>query len=238
MLKSKRKNTITSFFDGSNSETLKVLSPCFEDDFFGSLVNEYRWTKYTLGADPPTQVIVSVENGACALTLTNAIEAQISGLYFGDICPFRLDRGPIIEARVMWTVMPTENTKMTAVLGLCNATAGDIDAITDSVWFRWDGDTGGLITLESDDTAHEQSKVTSGVTSLINTWQILRLDLTDMQNVRFYIDGARVAKATSFIIHTDVDQEYQPMIRLDKAADALDLGVLKVDYVRVWQTRD
>lgn len=238
MLKSKKKNTITTFYESSNAETLLALSPMFEDDFFGALLDEHKWTKYTAGAAPPTQLIASGENGVCALTMTAAVEAQISGLYFADICPFRLDRGPIMEARVRWTTLPAEVTKMTAVIGLCNATAADIDAITDSVWFRWDGDTLGLITLESDDTGHEQSKVTSGITSVINTWQILRLDLTDMQNARFYINGARVAAATTFIIHTDIDQEYQPMIRLDKSADAGDLGVMEVDYVKVWQTRD
>jgi hypothetical protein len=238
MLKSKKKNNITTFYNSSNAETYLALAPQFEDDFFGALLDTHKWTKYTAGAAPPTQLITSVENGVCQLLMTNAVEAQISGLYFADICPFRLDRGPVMEARVRWTTLPAEVTKMTAVLGLCNATAGDIDAITDSVWFRWDGDTLGLVTCESDDTGHEQSKVTSAITSVINVWQIFRIDLTDMQSAKFYINGTQVAKTTTFIVHTDIDQEYQPMIRLDKSADAGDLGVMEVDYVRVWETRD
>lgn len=238
MLKSKRKNTITTFYESSNAETYLALSPMFEDDFFGAALDAYKWT--VLDALGATELVASAENGVCALSLTNAAEIQVAGLYFGDICPFRLNRGPIFEARVRWTTLPAEVTKMTAVLGLAAATAADIDNITDSVWFRWDGDTIGLVTCESDDTAagHEQSKITSAISVLINIWHIFRIDLTDPAAARFYIDGARVAKATTFNVDTDADQEYQPYIRLDKAANAGDLGVMEVDYVRVWETRD
>lgn len=229
-------NGILQFFDKTTFETVRPIAPVlFEDDFLGAALDTHKWTAYDAGA--ATEAILTGQNGVCALTLTNAVEAQIAGLYFADVLPIMLDHKPIFEARVRWTTLPAELTKMTAVVGLASATAADIDDVTDSVWFRWDGDTLGLVTCESDDTVHEQSKVTSAVTSVINVWQILRIDLSDPQSAKFYIDGVRVAAATTFIIHTDLDQEYQPYIRLDKSADAGDLGVMEVDYVRVWSAR-
>jgi hypothetical protein len=239
MLKSRRKNGITSFYETNNAETLLPLAPIFEDDFWGAALNEKTWTKYTAGAAPPTQLIITGENGVCALTMTNDVEAQICGIYFGTIYPFRLDRGPVFEARVRWTTLPAEATKMTAVVGLASATQADIDNVADSVWFRWDGEGLGLMTVESDDvSANETSKVATGITSEINKWQILKIDLTVPTAVKFYINGLQVAKTTTFNVSTDPDQEYQVYFRLDKSADAGDLGVMEIDYVKVWETRD
>ena len=226
------------FYESTNSETYLPFAPCFRDDFWGATLDLHKWL--ALDALNATQAITSIENGACELALTNAAEIQMAGLFFNDMLPFRLNRGPVFEARVRWTTLPAEVTKMTAVCGLASATAADIDNIAGSVWFRWDGDTLGLLTCESDDTAalHETTKVTTGLSSVINVWQILRIDCSVPAAVRFYVNGARVCGTTTFNINTVAAQGYQPYIRLDKAANAGDLGVLEIDYVKVWQARD
>ena len=140
MLKSKKKNDITTFYNSSNGETLLALAPYFHDDFNGPALNTFNWTALDAGA--ATEAIVSGENGVLALTLTSEDLDQTAGIYFGDICPFRLDRHPIFEARVRWTVdLLGAEGSATAVIGMANAT-GAIDAITDSCWFRFDGNTG------------------------------------------------------------------------------------------------
>lgn len=236
--KAKWINYVLQFFDSSTYETVLPVAPVFfQDDFLGANVDVHKWTKYVVGAGAPTQLIVTSENGAAQLLLTNADEVQISGLYFGDILPFMLDHKPIFEARVRFTTDLAGTA--TAVFGLCCATNGAIDSITDSVWFRFDGGTGLLATCECDDTAagHEKSKVTTGITFLTNIWHILRIDCSVPTDVKFYIDGVRVCATTTFDISTDADQEYQPMLRLDKAHEAADLGIAEVDYCRVWSTR-
>lgn len=236
--KAKWLNGLLYFWDSVTHERVLPVAPVyFRDDFLGAAVDTHKWTKLTVGAGPPTQLIITSQNGAVQLLMTNADEVQYSGLYFGDILPFMLDHRPIFEARVRFTTLLTGTS--TAVFGLCSATNASIDNVTDSVWFRFDGATGGLAQAESDDTAagHEKSKVTTGSTFLVNEWHILRIDLSTATDAKFYIDGVRVCSTTTFDVSTDADQEYQPMIRLDKAHEAADLGVAEVDYVRVWSSR-
>lgn len=235
--KAKWQNNLLHFFDSTTFETVRPVAPVlFEDDFLGAALDTHKWTAIdALGA---TEAIATGENGVCALTLTNAVEVQKAGLYCADMLGIVLDHKPIFEARLRFTTVPAEATKMTAVVGLASADAADIDNITHSAWFRWDGDTVGLITCETDEgTAHETSKVTTGLTIVVNVWHIFKIDMSDPTSVKFYYDGVRVCAGTTFNMHTDATQGFQPYIRLDKAADAGDLGVMEVDYVRVWSAR-
>ena len=232
-------NGILSFFESTTHETVLPVAPAvFYDDFLGSALDgSINWTAYDTGAATET-LKANVASGVCELYLTNADETQIAGLYFGDQRPFVLNQGVQFEAKVRFTVLPTENTKATACIGLCGATNAAVDTVATSIWFRLDGDTGGLITCDSDDvSAHEKSKVTTGITLVASEWVILRIDCTDTASCRFYVNGGQVCSATTFDMSTTPAVALQPVIRMDKGHDVLDLGTMEVDYVRVWQKR-
>ena len=114
-----------------------------------------------------------------------------------------------------------------------NATA---DTVAESIWFRLDGATGGLITVENDDTSNETSKVTTGVTLLNTDWAILRIDCTDITSIKFYINGNLVASGTTFTMAQVAALTLQPILRLNKASGT-SVGTMLVDYVKVWQRR-
>lgn len=228
-------NQYARVYNKSTHETLRIEgAPIFYlQDFLGRALDSTVNFALLDNLGATETIVANGSGGALALALTNAVEVQFAGMSFSDQCCFQLDKKLIFEARIRFTTDIAGAS--TAVIGLSNATNADIDAITDSVWFRCDGATGNLIQVEQDDTAHETSKVTTGVTLATNAWAVLRIDLTDYESIKFYVDGVRVATSTTFVNHTDVDQEYQVMIRLDKAANALNLGVMEVDYVKVWQ---
>jgi hypothetical protein len=56
-------------------------------------------------------------------------------------------------------------------------------------------------------------------------------------DVKFYIDGARVAASTTFDMSAVPTLKLQPVARMDKAAANTNLGVMEVDYIKVWQNR-
>ena len=105
--------------------------------------------------------------------------------------------------------------------------------------FRWDFATGGLIQVETDDTAggHETSKITTGVTLIADQWCVLRIDCTVITDVKFFINGQRVAAATTFNMNTAPTVGLQPVVRISAAAADSSAGSINVDYIRCWQRR-
>ena len=236
-IKGKWLSGILSFFESTTHNTVKPVAPVvFHDDFLGSALDATtNWVLYDSGGAETETLAASVASGAAALTLTAANGVELAGLYFGDQLPLVLNQGLCFEARVRFTVLPAVAT--TAVIGLCGATNPSIDAVAESIWFRWD--FSGLITCETDDTAagHETSAVTTGVTLVANEWVILRIDCNDTASVKFYVNGQRVCSATTFNCSTAPAVDLQPILRLDKAAAAANLGVMQIDYVTIWQKR-
>jgi hypothetical protein len=116
--------------------------------------------------------------------------------------------------------------------------AGDKNAVADTVaegiWFKADGS--GVIVAESDDTANNNDDTATGVTLTATTFAIFRIDCSTTTDIKFYINGARVASGTTFDMSTVPTLALQPYFHIAKASGA-GLGVLDVDYVRVWQAR-
>jgi len=210
-----------------------VAGVVFHDHFLGKAWDvTNKWTALDTAGATET-LLADQPGGVVQLLLTNAAEIQLAGMYTADERQFTLNRGLNFEARIRFTTLPANAT--TAVIGLTGNTNAAIDTIAESIWFRWD--FSGAVTVECDDTAagHEKSKVATGVTLLADIWHVFRISCDDIASCRFFIDGAQVAASTTFNMNTVPTLQLQPMLRLDKAADALNLGVMEVDYVTVWQ---
>jgi hypothetical protein len=223
------------FYDPANkSATAQTMAGMYwEEHFIGKIVDiTNTWTKLVTGAAPPTQLIKADQpGGVLELILTAAVEVQLSGIYMGDERPFTLNRGLNFEARYRFTTLPANAS--TAVIGLCGDHNAAIDTVAESIWFRHD--FSGLITVETDDTSNETSKVTTGVTVVANEWVVVRIDCSNPASVLFFVNGSQVASGTTFNMNTTPALQLQPVARLDKAASASNLGVMEIDYVKVWQ---
>jgi len=240
----KRIGGALSFFDGVTQETVAPFYPLvFMDDFVGadlvipaaaSEESGCHWSKKIVGAAPPTVAgVANAANGVMACTLTSASQKQDAGLYFGDQRNFSVEQGCIFEARVKLSVLPTLVAE--AVIGLYGDWADGPDAISESIAF--DADGSGAITCGTDDDTTDSGQISTGVTATNAQWKIYRIDMTDVTNVLFFIDGVGVATGTTFAYAaTGANAILQPYLGLYKASGA-GVGTMQVDYVKIWQNR-
>jgi len=219
--------------DDDTGETLQLLAPVnYVEEFLDDAGIIAPWTARDTNA--ATEAIVADgARGVIALTLTNANEAQLAGIDWADHRPLVLNQYLAIEFRFRFTVLPTGS--VVAVLGLCGDHNAAVNTVAESIWFRADGS--GAITVETDDTSNETSQVATGVTLIADQWCVGRIECEDFEDVRFYLDGARVASGTTFNMTTVDALALQPVVRVGKESAATTVGTLQIDYVKVWQRR-
>lgn len=119
-------------------------------------------------------------------------------------------------------------------VGMAGVWTDGPDNMSRSVWFA--ARASGEIFCEIDD-AGTDSSVTSGVTATTAQWKRLKIDATAIADIKFYIDDVRVASGTTFgFAGTGDDALMQPYVGCYKVS-GVGVGVLKVDYARVWCQR-
>ena len=229
------------FYDGATFETLKAMFPIeFYDDFIGADVvipasgaveSGVKWSKKIVGIAPPTVAKTSDGiNGMVLASLTSAEQKQDGALHMNDELMFSIAQGAIFETRLSLTTLPTLGG--VASFGLWGAWADGGSAYR----VGFEVPAGGIVTCESDDGATDTAAATS-VTLVAGTYNIFRIDCTTQTNIKFYIDGVRVAASTTFNnAASAAHSQSQPHLGLYKASGA-GLGVMSIDYVKIWQNR-
>ena len=227
---------ILTFFEGTTHERVLPLSPIvFYDDFNGAgLQTTDQWTAIDVSSAGNTTPLIAADvgNGVARLPLDVTSEAQESGLTWGDQRPLVLNQGLIFEARVALQTLPTLLSE--AVFGLAGDKNAVADSVAESIWFKVDGN--GVVVVENDDTSNTNDDISTGTTLTAGTYAIFRIDCTTITDCRFYINGESVATGTTFDMSNVAALKLQPYFHIAKASGA-GLGVLDVDYVRVWQNR-
>jgi hypothetical protein len=228
------------WYDKSTFETLKTSFPLyFYDDFIGAaggsvFDGSQIWNVVDVGA--ATEAIVAdSSNGLFRLHIHVTGEDEDAVLYHSDNRTFDVSKGLIFEAKLDMATLPTLGTR--GVVGMCGNTAADKDALLESAWFKWDGS--GAILCETDDTSLDNANIVTGVTSVAGTPNIFRIDFTTLTNVKFFIDGVRVATGTTFDMSNLAGAELilQPYFSFDKATPNAGLGDMDIDYVKIWSNR-
>lgn len=207
----------------------------YEDDFIGASVSlptsaniASPWVVAVTGAAPPT----AVRNGSEAIfTLTSASQEQILGGGHGDALSFDIDELQSIEFRVRIGASTFTSGSILA-FGVGSARNNTLDSVAANAWFRMEGaNSTTQVYVETDDGVRDNDDVATGVT-LGTTYKRFLIDFTGgKSNVKFYIDGDRVAAGTTFNM-SGYSAGLQPIIQLQKAANT-NADVLTVDYVRV-----
>jgi len=228
-----------AFWDAATYETFKADYPInFYDDFIGADVvipatgaveSGCKWSK-KITANATVAKTADGVNGLVDCSLTNASEAQEGALQMNDELMFSIAQGAIFEARLSLTTLPTLNG--VASFGLHGAYA----AGGSNFRVGFEIPAGGLCACESDDNATDTS-ASSGSTLVAGTYYIFRIDCTDQTNIKFFINGLRVASSTTFANAASAsNSKCQPHFGMYKASGA-GLGVISVDYVKIWQDR-
>jgi hypothetical protein len=231
-----------AFYDDSSFETLWAGFPdAFYDDFqgadvvipaSGSVESGCKWSKKIVltGGSPTVAKTADGVNGfvACALDATD--EKQDAALHMNDELMFSIAQGAIFEARLALSVLPTLNG--VASFGLWGAWADG----GSNYRVGFEVPATGIVTCESDDNATDTSAATT-TTMVAGTYHIFRIDCTTQTDIKFFIDGARVASGTTFAnAASAANSKSQPHIGMYKASGA-GLGTISVDYVKIWQNR-
>jgi hypothetical protein len=230
------------WYDKSTFETLKATYPLyFYDDFTGVAGGSVfgatqTWNILEVAALGTVElgIVADSSNGQFLLGLDNQNEDQDVVLYQPTNKTFDVGNGLIFETRIDMAVLP--GTGVRAVAGMSGPHSLDKDATANAAWFSW---AASLATLcESDDTTNNNDAIATGSTAVAGTYNIYRIDFTTLADVKFFIDGARVATGTTFDMSnlTAGEQQMQPYFSIDKTGSA-ELGSMNIDYVKIWSNR-
>lgn len=209
----------------------------FEDDFLGSQsltaspAGSDIWDiADTSSAGTPTYTIGGI-NGEATLAFDSQEEAQNVCLFMSDRLNFDIDLIQRIEMRVK-TVASLDSATSLA-FGLASARNDAIDSIAAHASFRLIGSN--VVVVESDDAVTDKDDIATGA-SLVATYKRFVIDFTGgKSDVKFYIDGARVAASTTFDM-SGYSAGLQPYVQIQKTSDA-NTDSVTVDYVYIVSKR-
>lgn len=225
------------FYDGATFETLMNAFPKqFVEEFQGAAGGSVFdgtmiWNVVDVG--DATEAIVA-DDDKFLLHIHATDEAEDAVLYQSDNKTFDVGEGLIFETRIDMAVSP--GTGVVAVFGMCGDHNLDKDSATEAAWFRMDASL--VLKVETDDTTNNEDDVATGITLVAGTNNIFRIDFTDLTDVKFFVDGARVASGTTFDMSnlSAAEQKMQPYFSLDKASGT-GLGDMNIDYVKCFSNR-
>ena len=184
----------------------------------------------TSSSGTPTYAHVSPSaTGEIALTLAATSEVENVCLSFGDVLPFDIDNLQRFESRVKVSGCTTGTT---IAWGLATARNDTPGSIANRALFRMTGATSTTaVTVETDDATTDSGLIATGAT-LATVYKEFVIDFTGgKSNVKFSIDGVRVASATTFSL-AGFSASMQPFFQIQKAANT-NVDAITIDYVRV-----
>jgi hypothetical protein len=232
--KTRSDGNIVSIVDRTTHETLIPYAPVYYcEDFLGQAIDVTNSPLAFLDtAGGAETVSADGASGALSLALDATSEAQLAGVSCGDQRTWILNQNLVFEARFKLSVLPTSGTIFNiGLMGDHNATA---DTVAENIWVRAEGS--GALTAESDDTAADNNDIATGVTLTTSDWCVVRIDCSNIDDVKFYLNGERVASGTTFDMGTTAGLKLQPVVRLNKASGT-SVGTVLVDYIKLWQNR-
>ena len=205
----------------------------YEDDFCGhgllsSSQSDDAWLiADTSAAGTPTYVRGGI-GGEATLTLASTSEVENVCLYHGDDLNFDIDNVDHIELRVKQG-QATIDSATSIAFGLASARNDDPDSITAAALFRLIGSNS--VVVESDDGTNNNDDKSTGV-SLSNAYKKFVISFASgTDDVRFFIDGSRVAASTKFDM-SNYSAGLQPLLQIQKTADT-NTDAVVLDYVKI-----
>lgn len=205
----------------------------FEEDFLGPMTltasptNQDRWDiADTSSAGTPTYTVGGI-NGEATLAFDSQSEIQNVCLYQSDVLNWDIDLIQRIEMRVKTTA--TLDSATSLAFGLASARNDAIDSITAHASFRIIGNN--TLVVESDDGTTDKDDIATGA-SLSDTYKKFVIDFTGgKSNVKFYVDGVRVAASTTFDM-SGYTAGLQPYVQIQKTADT-NTDSVTIDYIKI-----
>jgi hypothetical protein len=204
------------------------------DDFHGTVAT------FPASADPATPWLAvdtsaagtptyTRGTGVATLTLASTNEVENVCVAHGDALSFDIDDLLTVEMRVRLGVAMTSGTEL--VFGVGSARNDTTDSVAANAWFKMVGaNSTTAVYVETDDSVRDNDDVATGQT-LGTSFKKFVIDFSNKRDVKFYIDGTRVAAATTFDMSA-YSVGLQPIIQIQKAANT-NVNSVIVDYVKI-----
>lgn len=212
----------------------------FVDDFWGADTystagqgTPWAVADTSVAGAPTVANVTPSATGEVAITLAATLEVENVCLSFGDTLSFDIDNLQSFEARVKVSGCTTGTT---ISWGLASARNDTPSTIANRALFRMTGATSTTaITIETDDNTTDSGLIATGAT-LGTTYKKFVIDFTGgKSNVRFYVDGVRVATSTTMSL-VGFTASLQPFFQIQKAANT-NVDSISIDYIRVAMKR-
>lgn len=176
------------------------------------------WTvKDTSSAGTPTYLVATGDGGGMVLTLEATSEAQVVTMYHNDVLCF--DVRTIQRVDMILKVSGIDSVT-TLVAGVASAQNDTADSVATNAWFRMQGSAStSAVVAETDDATVDNDDKSTGAT-LSSTYKLFTIDFSNgLSDVRFFIDGERVAAATTFDMSAlAAGLNVQPFVQIQKAS--------------------
>ena len=211
---------------------------------FETYVEDFVGTSVTLPASAnigtPWLVVDTSSSGtptyvragsAATLTLASTSEVENVCLAHGDSLAFDIDDIQRVVMRVeIGAATFTSGSEL--VFGVGSARNDTTDSVAANAWFKMGGASSTTaVYVETDDGVRDNDDVATGQT-LGTSYKEFVIDFTGgKSNVKFYIDGIRVAASTTFDM-SGYSSGLQPIIQLQKAANT-NVDAVSIDYVEI-----
>lgn len=199
----------------------------------GTEENGWMFDK-TTGSGTPTALTATEDGGSLALTIANDSEAQALTLTTNDILVYDL-----AKLQHVWFIAKASGIDAVTeiVFGVGSAKDATLDDVATNCWFRVQGSAStSAVVVESDPPADDSADDTATGKTLDGTYRKYLIDFTNgLADVRFYIDGDRVASGTTFNMSgVTSGTNVQPYISVGKASGtgtpALTIAQFGVQY--------
>lgn len=226
------------FYDGSTYETLFGSFPVsggFEFSELSATSNSTTftgtlWSSTQIGQAPLTARLAA-DPGYWELDTGTSSGARSAMLTQGDEARLYTDKGLIFETRVRVPSLTTDVNGTGIWAGVGGAWAGG--SVTSSAFVGVTHNaTDGWKFRNWNSTDQLNSTIASGPAA--NTWFIVRLDFTDLDNVRGFINGVEITDgAQSWSYSSDLQPTYSANATTTGSSAKLD-----IDYMRFFQNRE
>jgi len=195
----------SSFIDNFNRAQLFTTTPGFNG-----------WTAVLTGTTP-TALCTTEDGGAATLSVIDTNESELVVLYQNDVLHYDVRN----IGQVWWVAKVADFDAVTSLaMGVASAHNTTADNVATNAWFRIIGATDtDAVVVETDDATTDTDDKATGV-NLTTTYKKFMIDFADgLEDVKFYIDGARVASGTTFDMSAlAAGLNVQPYVSLGKAS--------------------
>jgi hypothetical protein len=207
------------------------------DDFIGgatlaTTVGEGLWkiTDTSSAGTPTYTKDAAAHGGVVTLAFDSQTEVQNVCMDFGD--KLQLDIDSLIEIEFRLKTVATLDSATTLVWGLQSGRNDNTDSTTNNAQFKLVGDNN--VVVETDDGTTDLDDKATGKTLVAAYKRFVISFAYGKSDVRFFIDGDRVAASTTFSMAAATGQ-LQPFVQIQKTSDS-NTDSVSIDYIG-WKAR-